>query len=258
LAGVSSGPDRRSSIARPSATNRLLEALPRADLTTLEPDFERVKLAFKSTLHEPGSSTPFVHFPDSGVLSVLTVLADGSAVELGHVGNEGMVDISVFLGLEVSESRIIVQVPGSARRMHGEAFRRHLQGMPALRKLIGAYVLEFFTMVAQTAACNRRHPIEQRLARWILMTHDRVAEPVFPVTQEFLAEMLGAARPKVTRAAQHLRSLGLIAYERGTMHVVDRAGLEAAACECYQLIWDRFERFEGPPSATEAAAPFVT
>jgi CRP-like cAMP-binding protein len=241
-------------MARPTARNRLLEALPDAERKAVEADLEVVRLVFKTTLHEPGNVTPYVHFPDSGVLSVLTVLADGSAVELGHVGNEGMVDISVFLGLEASESRIIVQVPGTARRMPGERFRRHLQTLPSLRRLIGAYVLEFFTMVAQTAACNRRHAIEERLARWILMTHDRVAEPVFPVTQEFLAEMLGAARPKVTRAAQHLRSLGLIAYERGQMHVVDRAGLEAVACECYQLIWDRFERFEGQP-APVAAAP---
>jgi CRP-like cAMP-binding protein len=238
---------------RITARNRLLDSLPAAEREALEADLTVIKLVFKSTLHEPGSATPYVHFPDSGVLSVLTVLADGSAVELGHVGNEGMVDISVFLGLEASESRTIVQVPGSARRMPAGQFRRHLQRLPALRRHLGAYVLEFFTMVAQTAACNRRHPIEQRLARWILMTHDRVAEPVFPVTQEFLAEMLGAARPKVTLAAQHLRSRGVIDYRRGRVEVIDRAGLEAMACECYQLIWDRFDRFEGQDDQPQAA-----
>lgn len=244
-------------MTRATARNRLLDALSAADQAVLAPDLTLVRLPFRTTLHEPGDETPFVHFPDSGVLSVLTVLVDGTTVELGHVGNEGMVDISVFLGLEASESRTIVQVPGMARRMPADAFRAHLRTMPALRRLIGAYVLEFFTMVAQTAACNRRHPIEQRLARWILMTHDRVAEPEFPVTQDFLAEMLGAVRPKVTEAAADLRRRGLISYHRGRLRVEDRAGLEAAACECYHLIWERFDRFERRPAPT-AVGPAPT
>src|SRR5436190_8235989 len=177
-----------------AARNRLLSAIPLEEMERLSPDLDEVRLKFRSNLHEPGRSTPYVHFPDSGVLSLLTVLADGSAVELGHVGNEGMVDISVFLGIEHSESRTIVQVPGIARRMPAERFREHLDTLPNLRRLIGAYVLEFFTMVAQTTACNRRHNLRQRLSRWLLMTHDRVGLPEFPITQEFLAEMLGASR----------------------------------------------------------------
>lgn len=167
------------------------------------------------------------------------------AVELGHVGREGMVDISVFLGLEASESRIIIQVPGTAGRMESKRFRRHVDARPGLRRIMGAYVLEFFTMVAQTTACNRQHTIQQRFARWVLMTQDRTAKEAFPITQEFLAEMLGVTRPKVTSAAGAMKRRGLIDYRRGLMTVEDRARLEDAACECYALVWGRFEELEG-------------
>lgn len=225
--------------------NGLLAALDPHDLTLLEADFVDVELDFKSSLHEPGDSTPFVYFPSDGVVSLLTVLANGMAVELGHVGREGMVDISVFLGLEASQSRIIIQVPGRAKRMAADRFRKHVEALPGLRQVLGAYVLEFFTMVAQTTACNRRHNIEQRFARWVLMTHDRTTRDVFPITQEFLADMLGVSRPKVTTTATKLKKSGLITYRRGLMTIVDRAGLESIVCECYGLVWDRFEAFEG-------------
>lgn len=228
-----------------SSANGLLRALKPAERLALEPDFKTVDLEFKASLHEPGDDTPFVYFPNDGVVSLLTVLENGMAVELGHVGREGMVDISVFLGLEASESRIVIQVPGTASRMDSMRFREHLEAMPGLRRIMGAYVLEFFTMVAQTTACNRQHTIQQRFARWVLMTQDRTAREAFPITQEFLAEMLGVTRPKVTAAAGAMRRRGLIDYRRGLMTVADRARLEAAACECYALVWDRFEGFEG-------------
>jgi CRP-like cAMP-binding protein len=224
---------------------RLLRALKPSDLNTLDRDFETVELKFKDSLHEPGDPTPFVYFPDDGVVSLLTVLENGMAVQLGHVGREGMVDISVFLGLEASESRIIIQVPGSAQRMDSMRFRRHVDALPGLRPIMGAYVIEFFTMVAQTTACNRQHTIQQRFARWVLMTQDRTAREEFPITQEFLAEMLGVSRPKVTGVAGAMKRRGLIDYRRGLMTVENRARLEKAACECYALVWGRFEDFEG-------------
>lgn len=224
--------------------NGLLGALDPADLADLEGDFETVELEFKRSLHEPGDPTPYVYFPNDGVISLLAVLSSGMAVELGHVGSEGMVDISVFLGREASESRIIVQVPGTARRMASQPFRKHLEALPGLRRMMGAYVLEFFTMVAQTSACNRQHSIEQRFARWILMTQDRTTREVFPITQEFLAEMLGASKPMVSHAAGKLKRRGLLNYRRGLMTIDDRAGLEDVACECYCLVWERFEEFE--------------
>ena len=227
------------------SANGLLRALQPVDQRALEADFETFELKFKDSLHEPGEPTPFVYFPDDGVVSLLTVLENGMAVELGHVGREGMVDISVFLGLEASESRIIIQVPGSAQRMDSKRFRKHVDAMPGLRRIMGAYVLEFFTMVAQTTACNRQHTIQQRFARWVLMTQDRTARDEFPITQEFLAEMLGVTRSKVTSAAGAMRRRGLIDYRRGLMTVENRARLETAACECYAIILDRFEDFEG-------------
>lgn len=230
---------------RDMSANGLLRALQPVDQRALEADFETFELKFKDSLHEPGEPTPFVYFPDDGVVSLLTVLENGMAVELGHVGREGMVDISVFLGLEASESRIIIQVPGSAQRMDSKRFRKHVDAMPGLRRIMGAYVLEFFTMVAQTTACNRQHTIQQRFARWVLMTQDRTARDEFPITQEFLAEMLGVTRSKVTSAAGAMRRRGLIDYRRGLMTVENRARLETAACECYAIILDRFEDFEG-------------
>jgi CRP-like cAMP-binding protein len=227
------------------SANVLLRALRPVDLAALERDFTTVDLVFKASLHEPGDPTPFVYFPNDGVVSLLTVLENGMAVELGHVGREGMVDISVFLGLEASESRIVIQVPGTAQRMDSERFRRHVDAVPDLRRIMGAYVLEFFTMVAQTTACNRQHTIQQRFARWVLMTQDRTAREEFPITQEFLAEMLGVTRPKVSSAAGAMKRRGLIDYRRGRMTVEDRARLEDAACECYALVWDRFEDLEG-------------
>jgi CRP-like cAMP-binding protein len=231
--------------ARVVTANGLLLALRPADLQALGADFETVELKFKDSLHEPGDPTPFVYFPNDGVVSLLTVLENGMAVELGHVGREGMVDISVFLGLEASESRIVIQVPGSAQRMDSVRFRKHVEALPDLRRIMGAYVLEFFTMVAQTTACNRQHTIQQRFARWVLMTQDRTARESFPITQEFLAEMLGVTRPKVTNAAGAMKRRGLIDYRRGLMTITNRARLETAACECYALVWDRFEDFEG-------------
>ena len=129
--------------------------------------------------------------------------------------------------------------------MDSKRFRTHVEAQPDLRRIMGAYVLEFFTMVAQTTACNRQHTILQRFARWVLMTQDRTAREEFPITQEFLAEMLGVTRPKVTSAAGAMRRRGLIDYRRGLMTVENRGRLEAAACECYALVWDRFEELEG-------------
>jgi CRP-like cAMP-binding protein len=226
-------------------SNGLLNALDLAEQAVLDADFDTVKLKFKTSLHEPGDPTPYVYFPNDGVVSLLTVLENGMAVELGHVGREGMVDISVFLGHEPSESRIVIQVPGTAQRMTSLKFRKHLEALPNLRRIMGAYVLEFFTMVAQTTACNRQHTIQQRFARWVLMTQDRTARHEFPITQEFLAEMLGVTRPKVTGAAGVMKRRGLIDYRRGLMTVRNRASLEEAACECYSVVWNRFESFEG-------------
>jgi len=229
--------------------NRILAALPPEDYERILPDLKMVPLRFRILLHEPGDKMPYVYFPNTGVISMLTVLADGDAVEIATIGNEGMADLSVFLGLEESDSRLLIQVPGTAMRMASGRFREHVEQIPSLRALLGSYSVALFALVAQSAACNRMHPMVERCARWLLMTHDRIDAVIFPMTHQFLSEMLGVRRPSVSVAAEALQAAGLITYHRGKVTVLDRAGLEAASCECYRLIRERFDRLPGRSDA---------
>jgi CRP-like cAMP-binding protein len=238
-----------SSAPRRIVANRLLSSLPRADYERILPDLKAVPLKFRISLHEPGDKMPYVYFPNTGVISMLTVMEDGAAVEIATIGNEGMADLFVFLGLEESDSRLLIQVPGSAMRMESARFRRHIEELPSLRALLDYYAVALFALVAQSAACNRMHPMVERCARWLLMTHDRVDAPAFPMTHDFLSEMLGVRRPSVSVAAAALRDAGLITYRRGKVTVLDRSGLEAASCECYRLIRERFDRLPGGSDA---------
>jgi CRP-like cAMP-binding protein len=208
-----------------------------------------------TVLHQPGEPLTHVYFPVSGVISMLTVLADGSAVEIATVGNEGMVDLAAFLGLVSSESRLLVQVPGEALRMPIEDFQLKLAESRILRTVLGTYSFELFTLVAQSSACNRKHSIKQQCARWVLMTHDRVDGDEFPITHEFLAEILGVTRPSVTRALRPLKLGSVLDYRLGSMKVLDRLGLEAMSCECYGLIRARFDRM---PGATAGAGRLLS
>jgi CRP-like cAMP-binding protein len=238
-----------TSLKRRTIENRILSSLPPEDYERILPDLKTVPLKFLVSLHEPGNKMPYVYFPDTGVISMLTVLADGDAVEIATVGNEGMTDLSVFLGLEESDSRLLIQVPGTAMRMESGRFIEHVEQIPSLRALLGYYSVALFSLVAQSAACNRMHPLVERCARWLLMTHDRVDAVVFPMTHQFLSEMLGVRRPSVSVAAEALQDAGLITYHRGKVTVLDRAGLEAASCECYRLIRERFDRLPGRSDA---------
>lgn len=230
---------------RGDVANRLLASLPPDALAKLMPDFERIPMRMREFLHEPKAPTPYVYFPNFGVISLLVVLRSGTSVELATVGNEGMVDIATVLGLADSESQSTVQVPGEAFRMKSELFRDHLERDRYFRALLNAYAMELFTMTAQNTACSRAHNAVQRCARWILMTHDRVNTDEFPITHEFLSEMLGVRRPTVTGAATALQDKKLIWYRHGVLRVLDRAGLQKATCECYELIRDRFDLLPG-------------
>ncbi len=229
--------------------NRILSSLPPEEYQRILPDLKAVPLKFRVSLHEPGDKMPYVYFPNTGVISMLTVMEDGTAVEIATIGNEGMADLFVFLGLEESDSRLLIQVPGSAMRMESARFREHIEQIPSLRAPLGYYAVALFALVAQSAACNRMHPMVERCARWLLMTHDRVDATDFPMTHEFLSEMLGVRRPSVSVAAEALQAKGLITYHRGKVTVLDRAGLEAASCECYRLIRERFDRLPGRSEA---------
>jgi len=225
--------------------NRLLRSLEHSVYESLVPHFEAVQYPLEKIIYEPGHILDYAYFPNSGVLSMLTVLENGDLVEIATIGNEGMADLSIFLGLTVSSSRLLVQVPGETLRMRADVFLDHVHEHASLRSALGAYMVSMFIQVSQSAACNRLHPVEQRCARWILMTHDRVDSDSFPLTQDFLASMLGVRRPSVSVAASVLQKQELIRYSRGRITVLDRDGLEEAACECYAIVRQQFDKMAG-------------
>ena len=225
--------------------NRLLAHIPASERERIQPLLEEVPLDFHEDLYQQNQPTECVWFPYSGVVSLVTELSDGEPVEVATIGPEGMVGVPQLLGADRMSSRAFVQVPGRAGRMSAADFRRVVAESPELNRLLHRYVLALFSFVTQTAACNRMHTIEERLARWLLMTNDRVHSREFSLTQEFLAQMLGVRRPTVSLAAGMLAKAGLIHYVRGHITILDRAGLEGAACECYQAIASEFQRLVG-------------
>jgi CRP-like cAMP-binding protein len=231
--------------SEPLHRNRLLAALPGDEHQLLAPHLSRVRLHFKQTLYERDRPIDFVYFLERGVASLITQMDDGTKIEVGTVGPEGVVGLPIFLDASSMSGTAFVQVPGEGCRVEAKAFRQLLDRMPRLRQLLSRYTLALFTQLAQNSACNRTHAVEQRLARWLLLTNDRVHQPSFPLTQEFMADMLGTSRPTVSIAAGMLQKAGLISYVRGNMTVMDREGLEAASCECYGVIKTQFERLVG-------------
>jgi CRP-like cAMP-binding protein len=227
--------------------NRLLSRLPADVRGRLLDDIDPVRPVFKEAIYEPDRPLPYVYFPVDAVFSLLTVLDEGGAVEVATVGNEGMLGLPVFLHAEVGRGRVFCQIVGEVLRMRAGRFREHVQREPALRDLLLRYTEAFLTLLAQTAACNRAHAVEARLARWLLMTHDRVGRDEFPLTQEFMGQMLGVRRATVSETAAALQEAGLISYTRGVITIEDSPGLERAACECYRIIRSEFEQLLGVP-----------
>lgn len=214
--------------------NRLLAHLPRKDRERFMSACETIDMVFNKTMAEPGDTMSEVQFPTGGFVSLLTVMPDGVPIEVALVGNEGMVGMPIFLGLDESWGRFLVQGVGPALQMSATRFRRELKASPALRATLGRYTHACMGQLAQTAGCNRFHVVEERLARWLLMTGDRAHSATFHITHEFLAMMLGVRRVGVTKAASELQRRKLISYSRGNVRIRDRAGLEAAACGCYK------------------------
>lgn len=226
--------------------NRLLASLEASapdDAIWLASHLTTVHLELGHVLAPAGEAFHAVYFPVSAVLSVIARTQAGGAAEVGTVGNEGAVGVSVLLDAPPSPYETVAQIPGTVLAIDAAEMREGMEARPELRQLLHRYVHEFLTQVSQTAACNCLHGIEQRCARWLLMTHDRVGEAEeFPLTQAYLAIMLGVRRAGVTVAAGALQSAGLITYHRGGIRVIDRVGLEAAACECYGLVRRRIDR----------------
>lgn len=222
--------------------NRLLAALPPDEFERLRRHLEPVRFDQRQVLFEAEQPIRHVYFPETMVVSMVSILRDGTTIEVGTAGYEGMAGLPLFLGDDSSTVRAFAQIPGAGIRMDAETFRR-CSGVPgAFHRMMLRYTQAFLTQVAQTAACNGAHLVEQRCARWLLMTHDRVAGDEFPLTHEFLAFMLGVRRAGVSIAMRALHDLGLVRYTRGWVGVVDRAGLERASCECYQVVRSHIER----------------
>ena len=223
---------------RVPVANSLLATLPRKEYQRLLAGLEPVTLTYGEVLYEPGKPIRHVYFPSDSLVSLLT-LADGHlALEVGLVGREGMLGIPLALGINISPVRALVQGTGAAMRMASARFRKELLRSRPMQRELNRYTHALMAQVTQTAACNRFHVVEARLARWLLMTRDRVQSNEFRLTHEFLAHMLGVRRVGVTKAAGALQQRKLIDYSRGHIRILDRKGLEAASCRCYQIVKD--------------------
>jgi CRP-like cAMP-binding protein len=245
---ASNGAGAGQAARRASIENSLLAAVPRKEYQRLLAGLEPVTLTFGEILYEPGETIRHVFFPNTSLISLLT-MADGHlALEVGLIGREGMVGIPLVLGHNVSSVRALVQGSGTALRMAASQFRKEFRLSLPLQRELYRYIHQLMSQISQTAACNRFHVVETRLARWLLMTHDRVKSDHFRMTHEFLGHMLGVRRVGVTKAAHALQLRKLITYSRGDIIVLDRKGLEAAACECYEVVKDMNDGAQNGPA----------
>lgn len=205
---------------------------------TLEP----VQLRLKKVLQEPDHPISHVYFVTNGVVSLVNEPDHGEIVEVATIGREGMVGFHIVLGADTMPNRALVQVPGEGFRLEAARFRRFVDTHPDFRILLTRYTMALLNQIAQNASCNRLHEVQERCARWLLQTHDRVDGDSFPLTHEFLGQMLGVHRPTVSIAAGMLQKAGLITYARGIITIIDRPGLEGASCSCYRFIEREYKR----------------
>jgi CRP-like cAMP-binding protein len=238
-----------------SYKNRLLELLDVNEFERLRSHLEPVSLEYKQALYEANTPIEWVYFPVKGVASLVNTMRDGSEVEVGTVGNEGMVGLPIVLGDKISPTNAYVQVPGLGLRLRSAILREAMRDTISTRTVMLHYAHAFLSQVTQLAACAHLHPVEQRCCRWLLMTHDRVQTDHFLLTQEFFAMMLGVRRTSVTSTANRLKNKKVIEYKRGHVTILDRAGLEKCSCECYAVMKREFDRLLGSPlGSTEQEA----
>jgi CRP-like cAMP-binding protein len=239
----------RTPRAGAAVSNRLLELLPADDLARIREKLEIVNFKLRQPYYEDQQPIDHTYFPIACVVSLLTVMEDGSAVEVGTIGNEGMAGIPLLLGTKSSPGHAFQQIVGPAWRMSAEDFTAELARNGAFNAILHRYMQYFFIQVAQGTACNRLHPAEERCARWLLQTRDRVGGDEFELTHEFLGQMLGVRRATVTVIAGTLQNAGIIEYHRGAIRILDNERLEEASCECYEKIRGEYERVLGPKPA---------
>jgi CRP-like cAMP-binding protein len=229
-------------------SNRLLGALEAGSRSRIEPHLQPVKLKLGAVVCEAGGLLKHAYFPEGGVLSLLTVLENGSAIETANIGREGAFGLFAAMYSRVSFNRCIVQMEGDMVRCPIEILQLEFKNSEHVRNLFVSYSETLLSQVQQTVACNALHSTEERMCRWLLMMHDRAEGEPLPYTHEFLSHMLGANRKSVTVAALSMQQAGLITYHRGRITVLDRPGLEKASCECYAIVRERFDAFLTPPS----------
>src|SRR6202795_1926563 len=227
---------QRTSAEGKKVSNKVLFATPDNEYESMRPDLTYVDLPHHLSLHEPTQKIEFVYFPNRGMVSQVVVTKDGRTVEVGVVGNEGYVGAGLAAGLSRSSVREIIQIAGDGFRIIGNALERILRSAPKLQVLLNRHTGLQGMQVAQTAACNRLHDIQERLSRWLLMTQDRVDSGVLPITHDFIATMMGTDRSTVSLAASVMQKEGIIEYVRGAVKIVNRRKLEQSACECYNII----------------------
>lgn len=227
--------------------NMILAGLPDEEYGELRSQLEHTPTPAKAVLFRRDEEIRHVYFPLSGCHSVLAVMQDGAAVEVGTIGNEGLSTVDVLTGSTVATETTVCQIPGHSLRMPTAQFQRAIEVHPTLRRLCFRFLQAYLSHISQSVACNRLHSTEERFARWILASHDRVGADEFQLTQEFLADMLGVHRPSVTLIARRFQQAGLLDYRRGVVRIMDREGIEEAACECYFEVKRQIGRVLGKP-----------
>jgi len=242
---------------RPPVENHLLSALPAEEYKRLLPSLLPVTFRLGEVLYESSGLLNHVYFPTTSVVSLLYAMEEGTTAEMGLTGNDGVVGVALFLGGDTTPNRAVVQIAGGAIRMEAATLRQEFARGGSFQHLLLNYTQALITQISQTAVCNRLHSVEQRLCRWLLLSHDRVKSDELAMSQEFISNMLGGRRESVTVAARRLQDAGLIRYVRGHITVLDRKGLEATVCECYQVVKDETDRLlftakQGWPHALEA------
>lgn len=222
--------------------NHLLAALPTADFDRLAPHLDLVPMPLGKVLYESGGHLQHGYFPTTSIVSLLYVMKDGASAEIAVVGNEGMLGVALFMGGETTPSRALVQSSGHAYRLKAQLLKEEFNLPGPMRRMLLRYTQALIAQIAQTAVCNRHHTVDQQLCRWLLLSLDRLASNELTMTQELISNMLGVRREGVTEAAGKLQAAGLIHYRRGRITVINRAGLEARACECYGIVKKEYER----------------
>ncbi|MCW5960951.1 MAG: Crp/Fnr family transcriptional regulator [Pyrinomonadaceae bacterium] len=234
-----------SEIKNAALKNHLLAALPKAELAILLPNFDLISFTLGDVLYESGEQMNYVYFPSTAIVSLLYIMENGSTAEIGIIGNDGVVGVSLFMGGKTTTSRAIIQSAGTMVRLKDSVLQEEFSRGGKFQELLLRYTQALMTQISQTAVCNRLHSIEQQLCRWLLLSHDRLDTNKLIMTHDLISNMLGVRREGVTLAAQKLAAKKLITNDRGTMIVIDRPGLEAAVCECYKVVFDEYVRLLG-------------